>query len=104
MGAWDERAHNFFQDLVTIAAKTELLEKTLVGRDGCGEGAVFLQFSVDGRTVELVQVGVNEGIWVSRKVNVEVLGVADRHVLAGGEIDKRVIPFSDGDLVVMEER
>jgi hypothetical protein len=35
---------------------------------------------------------------------VEVLGVADRHVLAGGEIDKGVIPFPDGDLVIMEER
>jgi hypothetical protein len=35
---------------------------------------------------------------------VEVLGVADRHVLAGGEIDGGVVPFPDGDLVIMEER
>jgi hypothetical protein len=35
---------------------------------------------------------------------VEVLGVADRHVLAGGEIDEGVVPFPDGDLVIMEER
>ena len=54
LGAWDERAHNLFQDLVTVSAKTELFEKTLVGRDGGGEGAVFLQFSVDCGTVELV--------------------------------------------------
>ena len=54
LGAWDEWAHNFFQDLVTVLAKTELFEKTLVGRDGGGEGAVFLQFSVDCGTVELV--------------------------------------------------
>ena len=54
LGAGDEGAHNFFQDLVTISAKTELFEKTLVGCDGDGEGAVFLQFSVDCGTVELV--------------------------------------------------
>jgi hypothetical protein len=35
---------------------------------------------------------------------VEVLGVADRHVLAGGEVDEGVVPFPDGDLVIMEEQ
>ena len=54
LGAWDERAHNLFQDLVAVSAKTELFKKTLVGRDGGGEGAVFFQFSVDCGTVELV--------------------------------------------------
>ena len=103
MGAGDEWSHDLFQDLVTITAKTELLEKTLIGCDGGGEGTIFLQFGVDGRTVELIQGGVNERIGVSRKVNVKVLGVSDRNVFAGGEIYKRVIPFPDGDLVVMEE-
>jgi hypothetical protein len=54
LGAEDERAHNLFQDLVTVSAKSKLFEKNLVGHDGDGEGAVLLQFGVDCGTVELV--------------------------------------------------